>query len=139
MVESRSGSTATFWTLEPGHGEWVKSVQVPEHCVRALTAEDDYSSSGQHCSVPVSGRRGSSRDSWFDPPGRVNVEHVGVVQVGEARLLAFVVMAAEDHQRGACQRGGVSTSRRRGHAFNLGEGPKPLPFDYNHNRGYKTD
>ena len=42
-------------------------------------------------------RRGwRSRDARLNPSGGVDVENMGVVEVRETRLLAFVVVAAKD-------------------------------------------
>ena len=53
MVETRSGRTTTLWTLEPSHGEWVKSMQVSEDGLGTLASEDDYSSASQDSGVTV--------------------------------------------------------------------------------------
>ena len=55
--------------------------------------------------MSVAGGRGRARDSWFDPARRVDVENVSVIEIGEARLLAFVEVASENDERGTCEGG----------------------------------
>ena len=49
MVETSSGSTTALGTLEPSHGEWIKSVEVSEDSLGALTSEDDDSGTSKDC------------------------------------------------------------------------------------------
>ena len=57
-----------------------------------------------------------------------------VVEVGEARLLAFIVMSTEYDQRSTSQRSGMSASWSWRHTFNLRISPEPFAFHYNEER-----
>ena len=105
-------------------------MQVSKHGLRALATKDNNPSAGQDRRVPISRRRGRSRDPRLDPARRVHIQHMRVIQVREARLLAFVEMPPENDQRGACQGGGVATAGRRGHTLDLGKRPEPLALNY---------
>jgi len=65
----------------------------------------------------------------LDPPARVEVEHVRVVEVDVSLLLAPVVVAAEVEDGGADEGGRVAAPRRGRNALDLGEGPEPVPVD----------
>ena len=101
VIEAGSGSTAAFRALEPSHGEGVKRVQISEDSLVALASKDDDSGASQHGRVAVPGRRRRSRDARLDPPRRVHIEYMCIIQVGEAILFTFVEVAAKDDQRGA--------------------------------------
>ena len=73
-------------------------MQVSEDGLRSLTAEDNDSSAGEDGRVSVPGRGRRPGDPRLDPAGGVDVEHVRVVQIGKARLLAFIVVTSEDNQ-----------------------------------------
>ena len=98
VIETGSGCTTTFWSLEPSHGERVKCMQVSEDSLGSLTTEDNDSSSSKDGSVAVSGRRRGTRDARLDPTRGVYIKHMSIIQVGEAVSLAFVVMTAKDDE-----------------------------------------
>ena len=105
-------------------------MQVSEDGLRALTAEDNDSSASEDGRMPVPGGRRRSGDPWLDPAGGVNVEDVRIVQIGEARLLAFIIMTAKDNQGRTGESGRVSTAGRRRHTFDLRESPEPFALNY---------
>ena len=103
VVETGSRCTTSFGALVPGHSDRIKRVQVSEDVTLAsLSAKDDYSRASEHCSVAVARSRRCSRNLGLDPPGRVDVKHVSVVEIGETSVFSIVEVATEDHKGCSC-------------------------------------
>ena len=97
MIEPGRRSTTTLWALIPSHSDRIESMQVSEHVTLALASEYDDPRTSEDRGVAITTRRRSAVYLGLDPSGGVDIKHVGVVQILEARLLSFVKVASKDH------------------------------------------
>jgi len=110
-------------------------MQVSEDSLGSLTTEDNDSGTSKHGSVAVSGRRRRTGNARLDPTRGVDIEDVCIIQVGEAVLLAFIVVTAKDDERSTGKCGRVSASGRGRNTFDLRESPKPFALNYRNKDG----
>ena len=106
VVEPGWRRSSSAWTLIPSHCDWVKRVKIFESLVLAALATK-YDDSGACEQSGVAKSRGwrSSLDLWLDPPTRVEIEDMGIVQVDVSLLRTSVVVATKVEDGGTDQRG----------------------------------
>ena len=126
VVEPRRWCTGSSRTLIPSHGDWIERVEILERLVLStFTAEDDDTRSSKQRGVAEPWGRRCALYFWLDPPARIQVEHVSVVEIDVALLLAAVVVPTEVQDGGTNESRRVASSSTWWHSFNLGEGPEP--------------
>ena len=126
VVEPRRWCTGSSRTLIPSHGDWIERVEILERLVLStLTTEDDDTRSGKQSSVAEPWSRWRALYFWLDPPARIQVQHVSVVEIDVALLLATVVVPTKVQDGGTNESRRVASSSTWWHTFDLGEGPEP--------------
>lgn len=131
VIKTSDGSATTFRTLVPSHCNWIKSMQVSEHCsFRTFATKNNNSCTSQYCAVSITTQGWCSTNLWLEPSWAIDVQHVSIVKINESSILAFIVMPSENDQWRSCKCSGVTSSWCWWYTFNLGECPKPLPFDW---------
>ena len=126
MVKSSSWCTTSFRTLEPSHCKRVKSMQISKDCLRTFASKDDDSCTGKDRWMAITSGWRCSRDLRLNPSWWVHIEYMRVIQVSEACLFTFVVMATENDKWCSCQCGWMTSSRSWRYSFNLWESPEPF-------------
>ena len=126
MIKSSGRSTSTFWSLIPSHGNWIKSIQVLKGLILAsFASKDDNPGSSQQRSMAKPRRRWRSLHLWLNPPTRIQIENVCIIQVYIALLLSSIVMPSKVQNGCADQRSCVPTSSAWRHALDLWKCPEP--------------
>ena len=144
VAEAGAGRPAALGALEPGHGHRVEGVDVLEHQVLLpLSPENDHPRARQNRRVAVPSIRRNPQDLRFlwlgglgegalgpigayNPFVVVDVQHVGVVQVGEALFLPRVVVAPKNDDDPAYFGRSVPAPDRRGDSLDQWRGPLVL-------------
>ena len=126
VVESRWWRSSSSWSLIPSHGYWVKGIQVLKGLILAsFASKDDNPGSCQQRSMSKPRRRWRSLHLWLNPPTRIQIENMRIIQVHITLLLSSIVMPSKVQNRCSNQRSCMATSGAWRHTLNLWKRPEP--------------